>query len=366
MSSSPSSGGGAGAASRGRASVAWIAVQAFGLAGWLLHATFRDADQAWRALLVNFVFFTPLAAAMVVWPAVVMLSRGEWLGPVKRDALAGIALAPASLLAFAALWAGRAHWAAWLSWRDLPNHAWLSGPFLFGRDAAALALWWLVAWRFAREARTGAPRTLAGWTAFLYAVVFSLIGFDMVMALEPRWASSLFGAYFFVSGLYAAAAALAFLAAQRPVADPDRLHDLGKLVVAFSIGTTYMMFSQLLPIWYENLPNEALFVLPRLSFRPWSVVSAALIALVYLGPLVLLLSARAKRTPWYLGTVALLVLAGLWIERWWLVAPTLGQGPHLNAADVSMAAAFVGALGWGVSRARRQPSGGDRGEGRHA
>ena len=45
--------------------------------------------------------------------------------------------------------------------------------------------------------------------------------------------------------------------------DADRRHDLGKLIVAFSLLTTYMMFSQLIVIWYENLPDEVRFVIPR-------------------------------------------------------------------------------------------------------
>ena len=84
------------------------------------------------------------------------------------------------------------------------------------------------------------------------------------MALDPHWYSLLFGGYFFISGMYIAVAA--WVAPSATVDDrstPDHLHDLGKLVVAFSLLTTYMMYSQLLPIWYENLPEEIRFLVPR-------------------------------------------------------------------------------------------------------
>ena len=293
---------------------------------------------------------------MVVWPATVMLSRGRWMGPMQAVALSGTALAPLSLAAFIVLWLGRAHWVPWLNDATLPNRAWLNDRLLFVRDGAALAIWWLAAWAFARRARQGAPKVLAGWVAFLYAIVFSLLAFDLVMALEPRWFSTLFGAYFFITGMYAAIALLALAAARRRGLDRDLLHDFGKLVLTFSIMATYLMYSQLLPIWYENLPNEILFAVPRMSRLPWLGVSLALLAVVYLGPLVLLLTVKAKRTPWYLGAVSALVLAGLWVERWWLVAPAFGPGVGFGAADVSLCAAFVGALGLAVSRAERRPA----------
>jgi len=335
------------------AAAAWLVLALLGAGGWLACAALLDRAQAWRALLVNFCFFTPLAAGLVAWPAVVMLSRGRWLGPVQTDALAGLAVAPVSLLALLALWAGRAAGAGGPPAAPALHPVWLAPACVFTRDGAALALWWLVAARFARRARTGRPLALAGWVGLLYGAVFSLLAFDLVMTLAPRWSSSLFGGYFFVSGLYAALALLTLLAARRAPADRDRLHDLGKLLLAFSLGTAYLMFSQLLPIWYENLPEETRFAVPRMNFAPWAGVSVALLAAVYLGPLVLLLGARAKRTPWYLGAVCLLVLAGLWVERWWLVAPTLGQGLRLGPADLAGGAAFAGAMGWGVQRSRR-------------
>ena len=354
MSSSANANAAPAQAPRAGRPAAWGALGVLGLAGWLASRALGPASPAWQALLVNFIFFTPLAAALVVWPAAVMLSRGRWLAPAQRDdALAGVAFAPASLIAFAALWFGRAHWAPWLHDAALPHRAWLSAPFLFARDGAALVLWWLAAAVFARKARQGTPKVLAGWVAVVYAVVFTLVAFDLVMGLAPRWCSTLFGAYFFISGMYAAIALLAFLAARQPGVERDRLHDLGKLVLTFSIMATYLLYSQLLPIWYENLPHEIPFVVARTTTRPWLCVSVALLAVVYVGPLVLLLTARAKRSPRWLGAVSLLVLAGLWVERWWLVAPTLGQPPALSWADTAACAAFAGALGWGMSRLRR-------------
>ncbi|MBE3070608.1 MAG: hypothetical protein IMZ66_10285, partial [Planctomycetes bacterium] len=317
-----------------------------------------DPPRAWRALLINFIYFTPLAAGMVTWPAVLTLARGTWFAPVERPALAAVAFAPVSLAALAALWFGRTHWAAWMHETDLHNAAWLNETFLFARDAAALVVLWAVAVWFVRGRRRGRPKAPAAWLVLAYAVVFTLLAFDLVMALDPHWFSALFGGYFFISGMYTAVAAWTLSALlSRPAPERGRRHDLGRLLVAFSLLTMYMMFSQLIVIWYGNLPDEVRFVIPRLNLLPWRWVSAALLGVIYLGPLVFLLPARAKQSPAYLGAAASVVLVGMWVERWWLVTPTLGGDPVIGPVEISITAAFVAALvlamRWGAARLPR-------------
>lgn len=333
---------------------AWLAALALGLAFWLASFAFGPVA-AWRGLLTSFLFFTPLAGAMAVWPAVVQASKGRWAGDAEGLAASGLSFAPASLAVLVVLWIAAGVWAPWPG-RTFVQGAWLDANFLFARDVLALALFWASVRVYQRRRRDGGGQVAAPVCIIAYACVFSLLGFDLVMGLTPDWYSSLFGGYFFVSGLYAGVAAWAFLAARRPDPDPDRLHDFGKLVVAFCLLTTYCLYSQLLPIWYENLPYETGFVIPRLRFAPWRGVGMALVVLVYLGPLVMLLTVRAKRRPGSLAVVCLLILAGLWLERWWLVGPSLPGGPVFGLADLGAGLAMLGLFGFGRQRFGRVPS----------
>ena len=72
---------------------------------------------------------------------------------------------------------------------------------------AALLIVWILAAVFVIKAREGLPKIIGGWLCFAYAIVFTLLGFDLVMSLDPHWFSTLFGWYFFMSGMYAALAA---------------------------------------------------------------------------------------------------------------------------------------------------------------
>jgi len=328
-----------------RGPAVWSVVLILGLGGWIGALIVGDPHRAWRALLINFLYFTPLASGMVTWSAVIMAARGAAMEPMKRSGLIGVAFAPVSLLMFAALWFGRSYWAGWMHYEGLSQGLWLDDTFVFARDGIALAILWALAAVFVLRLRRSRPKLLAGWLAFTYCAVFSLVAFDLVMALDPLWFSTLFGGYFFISGMYIAISAWTISAiVQRPPADEEHRRDFGKLIVAFSLLTTYMMFSQLIPIWYGNLPHEVRFVVPRLRLSPWRWFSLFLVLTVYLGPLVLLLGRRSKGSKPYLTAIAMLVLVGMWMERWWLVTPTLSDRVTLGLTELSITAASLAAL----------------------
>lgn len=327
--------------------LAFAAAFAVGLAAWLASFAFGGVLPAWRALLASFLFFTPLAGGMAVWPAAVQASNGRWAGTYENLPATGLGFAPASLLILIALWIAAGSWAPWPG-RTFVQGFWLDSNFLFARDAAGLIVFWALAWRYQARRRLGGGRVAGPVLIVAYGLVFSLLGFDLVMALTPDWHSSLFGGYFFASGVYAAVAAWGLMAARLPGPDEERLHDLGKLAVTFCLITTYLLFSQLLPIWYENLPLETGFAATRLNFQPWLGVGVFLVVAVYLGPLVLLLTSKAKRRPGPLGAICGLILFGLWVERWWLVAPSLPGNPLFGLADVGAGLALLGLFGLGI------------------
>ena len=285
-----------------RGSSAWSALVAVcvlvfiaGCAIWTMLAVSGDAARAWRAVLINFLYFFPLAVGMMIWPAIVRSSRGRWAGGVmRRTAFSAVTFAPASILLFVLLFFGREHWATWIHHARPPQQAWLNQPFVFIRDGAGILLLWILGSIFVRRSGRGADTPyLSPWLVFTFCIVLTIIGLDMVMSLQPKWYSALFGVYFFVSSAYAGLAAwtLALLVGRVPM-DPNRRHDLGKLMVAFGLLTTYMMYSQLIVIWYENLPKEVVYAIPRLRLTPWQIVSAVLLGVIYLGPLVFLLPRR--------------------------------------------------------------------------
>ena len=285
------------------------------LSAWLLISKNYDPSRFWRALLINYLFFTSVSAGLVVWPAIVVTSEGVWMGALEKYCRAGLAFSLPSVILLAALWAGSAEWAPWIS----NEHGfWLNNNFLFLRNLVLLTFFWTAAFYFSFTAGARKRKSFALVLIILYVITLSLNGFDFIMSLNPRWHSMMIGGYFFIAGLYAAAAAWAFMAVITGKPDWTSLTDIGKLIVTFCLLTTYLMFSQLLPIWYENLPEESTFLVPLLNLA-WRKVSLVILAAVYISPLILLMTKWSKRSYLFMGFVSIFLLASLWIEKWWLV-----------------------------------------------
>ena len=334
----------------------WVLLVVGGCGLWLFLMNGADAGRALRSLLINFLFFTSLAGGLVVWPAVVGTCKGRWDEGLEGIAAAGISFSLPSLLALVVLWIGSPRWTPWYH-QGFHQGVWLDNAFLFGRDLAGLIIFWGLAAYYLKKLRRDEGELWGPILVLVYCLVFSLLGFDLFMALDPHWHSNLAGGYFFISGLYIGITCWAFLSVWQAGAHEDQLHDMGKLMVAFSLMSTYLMYAHLLPFWYENLPHEIRFMVPRMHGVGWVRVSYLLLCLVYFGPLVLLLTVRSKKNRWSLGVISLLVLAGMWIERWWLVAPTFDPQVRMGLSELSMAAAFIGILGIGMDLFHRYQPG---------
>ena len=102
------------------------------------------------------------------------------------------------------------------------------------------------------------------WLPTLLLSVY--LGFDFVMTLKPEWYTMMIGGYFFSTGVYVAAAVWALMAVISGVTDKKTLQDIGKLIIAFCMFSSYLMFSHLFPIWYENIPEEIIFLIPRMNY----------------------------------------------------------------------------------------------------
>ena len=203
-----------------------------------------------------------------------------------------------------------------------------------------------------------AQRILSPIIGIVYAFVLSLLAFDLIMSLDPHWYSTLFGAYYFMSCFYLALAALYFLSlislktlGLRETIHPHHLHDLGKLVFAFCIFTGYLFYAQFLVIWYGNLPEETRYVILRVKLTPWEPVAWTVLAMIFAIPFVLLLSRKIKMKPLPMIILSGIILVGMWLERFILVAPSIwkGQGIPIGLLEVLITAGFFGVMGLSIT-----------------
>ncbi len=344
---------------------------AAGVAGFALNVGGANAARAWQAYLVNLLVWLGIAQGGVVVLAAFYLTNGRWAGTTQyRLAETFAGFIPLGFLLFWGLYFGRTLIFPWVLHPIAQKAAWLNTPFLFARDGIGLAVMTILSLWLVRLSRTAQAtewqrrsedillvpnpiRRVAPALAICFAIVYTIIAFDLVMSLAPVWRSTLFGWFFFAGAFWSAAAAMALtatimrgrLGAHNAFKNPKVMHDLGKFVFAFSVFWIYLMFAQYIVIWYGDIPVETFFIVLRVYYPPWQILSYAVLALIWVIPFVTLLGVRPKKTPVILGLVSLGGICGIWLERYVLVVPSLS--PHvvpLGWVEILITLGFVGAF----------------------
>lgn len=367
-----------------RISPVWTALFALlaliGLIAFLLGIYGPHSQRAWQAYLINYVFWTGLSFGAVLFVAVLNIADAMWGRPLKRLAEALGAFLPTSFLLFWVLYFGRQEIFPWVR-QPLPaKQIWLNAGFMFARNGVGLFLLTALSLTLIYYSVRGdkemarrlngivpvnqvvdaneetcwrAQRVLSPIIGIVYAFVLSFLAFDLIMSLDPHWYSTLFGAYYFMSSFYTALAALYLLS---PISLKARglseyihahhLHDLGKLVFAFCLFTGYLFYTQFLVIWYGNLPEETRYIILRVRFTPWEPIAWIILATIFVIPFIALLSRKIKMKPVAMMIISGMILGGMWLERFILVAPSIwkGEGLPLGPMEVLITAGFFGIL----------------------
>lgn len=175
-------------------------------------------------------------------------------------------------------------------------------------------------------------KNLSGPGIIIFAITITAAATQWVMSLEPGWASTMFPVIFAVNQFltcFAFCVAMFLLFASRPplapVMRPKFQLDMGTLMLAFTLFWSYTSFSQFMLVWIGNLPEEIPFFLKRSNHTGWWYVSAALIALHFALPFLLLLFRDIKLHPVRLRVVAVFLLIICAVDVTWWIEPSAGH-----------------------------------------
>ena len=376
-----------------------------------------DPQTAWLAYHANFIFYTMMACGGLALTAIYTIVSARWPGPYRRFAEALAAFVPvALLLGIISIFGGEYIFDWQKNGAMHGKEPWLNVTRFYAMDLGLLALMTVLGVAFLKASTRPTLRNLAengtgfakkmaeGWTAgwkgdeeeraaskartailapligLTYGIGFAFFNFDQVMSMEQAWFSNLFGSFVCWGGILSAVAASALFGLYSRKVDglggeitESRMHDVGKMMFAFSIFWMYLFWSQYLVIYYGNLPEETFYLRDRLgdqflidkgysaaafakSWQAWDFewarlqtgygwVSMAVWACNWIIPFWVLLGARPKKTPWIAGPVAAILLFGLWLERNVLVWPSVIKNDMLSwfgLIQVGIALGFFG------------------------
>jgi hypothetical protein len=324
------------------------------IAGWVL-----DPAQFYRSYLVGYFFWFGVSVGSLALLMVQHLTGGAWGMVIRRILEASSRTLPFMAVLFIPIIFGIPALYEWDDAKKLAHDTilqwkqpYLNAPFWIGRVVLYFVIWnflmfMLNKWSKQEDTEGGFRNayimeklSAPGVIVYVFTITFAVT--DWIMSLTPHWFSTIFGFLTVVGqGLSVFAfsiTVLAFLMTQSPMAEvvtKKHLHDLGKLMLAFTMLWAYMSFSQLLIIWSGNLPEEISWYMVRLN-NGWQWVGLILLVFQFTVPFLILLSQTIKRNPKTLASLAMFILLIRVIDIFWLVEPNFNvNGFHLSWIDIA-------------------------------
>jgi hypothetical protein len=346
-----------------------------GLLGLL--ATFAGMALAPRAAMFSylwaFAYWAGLALASVVLLQIFHATRARWMVVLRRAVETMAVTVVVFVVLFIPIALGIKNLYSWADPSPNLSHEalrllehkrpYLNITFFIIRGVAYVLLATVVSQRLfglsTRQDQSGEVQLTVRQRRFgtgalpFVALVFSFAAFDWLMSLDPLWFSTIFGVYYF-SGSFLSTLSLLVIVTERArgknlygdLVTDEHIHNLGKLMLAFTCFWAYIGFSQFLLIWIASIPEEVPYYIVRMKGQ-WAGIGVFLILGHFVLPFFALLSRSLKRDRSRLSLVAFWILLVHGVDLYWVVMPALS--PAALPFHWTMITAFVGVGGLAVA-----------------
>ncbi len=320
---------------------------------------FMNPAQFVRSFLPAYMWMLAITLGSLGLAMVHQVSGGAWGVVIRRILGASSRTLPLLTVLFIPIALGVRvlyPWADPAQVADDPILQWkqpyLNVPFFMARAALYFIVWNAVAfylnkWSVEQDA-TGDPtiprkmQLLSAGGLLAYGLTITFASFDWLMSLEPHWFSTIYGVLIMGGQALGAMAfsivVLAWLVRRRPFNElitANHFHDLGNLMMGFTMLWAYFAFSQYLIIWAANIPEETEWYLHRVG-HGWQYIAMMLVLFHFAVPFLVLLHRAVKRNAATVSKVAAVIVVMRFIDLYWLSAPAFAHGgePHLHWLDI--------------------------------
>jgi hypothetical protein len=363
----------------------FAAMVVIGLISFVYGLNGQHPEKAWQAYLINFLLWSGIAQGAVLFSTVMHMTKARWSGPLSGLSESFAAFFPLSFILYLVLFFGKSHIFPWMHEDLHGKEVWLNIPFLFTRNFIGLVILYILgfgyiynalqlkidptrpqgkfrksiadAWQRNNGDTQRIKSRMTVWGGFYilaFAIVLSLIGYDLIMSMDPHWISTLFGAYHFVKAFYVGLGALIILASIIRLSqgnasglNDSHFHDIGKLFFAFCLLWADFFYVQLMVIYYGNISEETHYVIARTMLAPWNKLAWMVFIVCFIGPFFILLNKTIKTKPILMVILCSLVIIGIWFEHLLLLGPALSHDADsisLGVADGLISLGFLGLM----------------------
>lgn len=314
-----------------------------------------------RSFLPAYMWILAITLGSLALAMVHQVSGGAWGVVIRRILGAASRTLPLLTVLFVPIavgvhvlypWADAAHVTEdpILQWKQ----PYLNVPFFLARAAFYFIVWNTVAfflnrWSVEQDA-TGDPtiprkmQLLSAGGLLAYGLTITFASFDWLMSLEPHWFSTIYGVLIMgghaLSAMAFSIVVLAWMVRRRPFDElitANHFHDLGNLMMGFTMLWAYFAFSQYLITWAANIPEETEWYLHRMG-HGWQYIAIMLLLFHFAVPFLVLLHRAIKRNAAMVSTVAAVIVVMRFVDLYWLSAPAFAHGaePHFHWLDIAL------------------------------
>ncbi|MGH7618048.1 MAG: hypothetical protein ACREPM_12535 [Gemmatimonadaceae bacterium] len=292
-----------------------------------------DARQVAVAFLVAYAAVTSVMLGVLAMTMIALLTTASWFAAVRHYAERVISALPALAVLCVPLLVAVLTLQPAVAPDDHARRAYLNPTFLVARAVLYWIAWLViaeslrVAFRIqrggddAKAARRFRVISCAGLVVLSLTMTFA--SFDWMMALTPRWYSTVYGVYWFAGGMTGAMGLLAILgrAYGKPAELTGSFQAIGKLMLTFVMFWVYTGFAQYIVIWSGNIPVEVLWYVQR-TRGAWGGVALALLigaAIAFVALVNRSIRARGE----VVAALGVLVLVLHYVDTSWMLLPSV-------------------------------------------
>jgi len=353
-----------------------------GLAGLAVSLNGDSGQISWPFFTANYVFFLSLSQFGVAYTAIMRICGANFARPYYRLAeVMTLAFMPIAILGFVVIVKyGAEDLFHWLHPAEgVHQSAWLDIDALFWRNLVAMLAVYLLAivyfvygllpdisesdaqsgsglrrafYRFLLSRKAG--KDMAGIQTKLYffspvvlvlvAISQTFISWDFGMMLVEHYHSTVYSMYFTIGSMFGGSAAILFLGiimarltGTGQFFQETQVKSMGILLTAFAILWVYFFWAQFFVTWYGNLDVETGPLWKRMygHYAPYFWFQVLFIIGI---PICTLIFAKVKRTWWMMGVLTLIMIDGVWLNRFLMVVSPLSDDyqPFTAFTDVAI------------------------------
>jgi molybdopterin-containing oxidoreductase family membrane subunit len=340
--------------------VIWLLVEGVGIWG-------IDIPVAWGFAITNFVWWIGIGHAGTLISAILLLMHQKWRTSINRLAEAMTIFAVMCAGLFPLLHLGRPWFFYWLL--PYPNTMALWPQFRSALiwDVFAVSTYFTVSLLFwymgmIPDLATLRDRTKGRFSRILYGIfavgwcgssrhwqryemaylllaglatplvisVHSVVSSDFAMANVPAWHETVFPPYFVAGAIFSGFALVLILAmilrasyGLYELITDNHLEVMGKILLATSLLTSYGYLSEQFVAWYGGEEFDHYVYVNRLiGFGQYALITWSVFFCNTIAPQILWVKSLRRR-PSVLFIVSLIVLTGMWLERYMIITTSL-------------------------------------------